>query len=131
MQTTFYPAQIMSHLLNPLNTGRMEVDNKTIFMADIGDIAKSIKIDLYFKIDNGIITEISYLVYGNGYIIAALSHLSVELKGVRFTQAMNYSMHNLANKLEIPVNIIPNLKLIKQAIDDIIKQYLVVNPVFK
>jgi NifU-like protein involved in Fe-S cluster formation len=128
MQTSFYPEQIMCHLLTPLNTGRMTVDNITIFMAEIGDFSKAIKIELYFKIDNGIIRQVKYLVYGNGYIIAALSYLSAKLLGMHIKAVMSYSMSNLVNELEIPVNVLPALKLIKHGMDDIINQYLAIYP---
>lgn len=127
MQTSFYPEQIMRHLLAPQNPGKMLVDNQAVFMAEIGDITKSVKIELYFKIDNGIIEQVKYLVYGNGYIIAALSQLSAELSGLRLKSARNYSMTNLANKLEIPVAMMPVLKLIKSGLDTIVEQYLTIH----
>lgn len=124
MQYSFYPESITKYLQSPPNTGALEADGKTVFSVELGDLAKYIKIRLYLEIDDAIIKQVKYLVYGDGYIIAALSKLSEDLPGLKVTQALNYSMTNLAAHLSIPPAKSDKLKIIKNGLNAVFKQYL-------
>ena len=125
--TSFYPELVMSYLSELPNAGTLEVNNKTVYRAQAGSISKTVKIDLYIKIDNDIIKQVKYLVYGNGYIIAALGRLSEELIGLKTHQVANYSMNKLADNLEIPIANRAKLQLIKMCLESIIEQYKAFN----
>lgn len=124
MQESFYPPVIMQYLENLPNGGTMPVDNAEVFCAELGTIAKKIVIKLYMAVTDGIINKITYLVFGNGYVIAALGRVSEDLPGMKVKQALNYSISNLGKELEIPVPEQNKLKLIKQGIDQVVQQYL-------
>lgn len=119
----FYNAAIMHYLDLLPNSGALNIDNQSVFMAECGSVDRGTKIKLYIKINNDIIERAKYLVYGDGYIIAALGLLSEELPGLKLNQAAQFSMGYLAEKLSIPQDKTNNLKIIKQAIDNIMKQY--------
>lgn len=119
----FYSEKVMHYLHSLPNSGVLNVDNKSIFMAEKGSLAAGIKIKLYIKIKSGIIQTVKYLVYGDSYTIAALAMLSEQLVGVKTNRAINYNFETIINTLGLPQTFSSNLKLIKSAIVDIMNQY--------
>jgi len=113
----------MNYLRVLPNSGAMNVNNKSIFMAERGNIESGVKIKLYSEIKNGIIERVKYLVYGDGYVIAALGAMSQALQGQKIAQAAHYSFSKVAEELSIPVAKTNNIKLIKEALDNILFQY--------
>lgn len=124
MKYSYYSDRIMHYLTYLPNAGERQVDNKTIFFSEIGDVTKHLKIKLYIEFDDAIIKRVNYLVYGDGYIIAALGKLSEDLCGLRSKQALNYSFSDLADYLTIPQSKLEQLKLIKNCLNKVISQNL-------
>lgn len=119
----FYSEKVMNYLLNPPNTGRLDVDNNTVCMAKAVDNSKNLVIELYSKIENNKILDFKYLIFGDGYCIACLAKLSEDIIGCNIKQAQNYSMSNLAKELDIPQAKLNKLKVIKQCLDNLLEQY--------
>lgn len=122
-QQSFYPEAIMDYVRRLPNSGALNVDNKTVFLAEVGDIQAGVKIKLYIKINNAIIERVKYLVYGDGYMIALLGALSEQLIGLKISNATGLSLTHLAQQLSVPQGKISSLKIIKQAIENILLQY--------
>ena len=122
-QSSFYPEPIMNYLRVLPNSGALNVDNNSVFMAQVGDIELGVKIKLYIEIKSDIITRVKYLVYGDGYIIAALGLMSEELPGMKISRATNYSLTKVTTSLTIPVAKNNQIKLLKEALENILIQY--------
>jgi len=126
MQTSFYPEKIMYYLENMPNAGSIDdlnIDNQLLYIAKVGSSDKGAQISLYIQIDNNaIIQKLKYLVYGDGYIIAALGKLSEDLPGKKLKTLANFSINKLAEDLDIPMTYIKNLSIIKQAFENILEQ---------
>lgn len=123
MQQSYYPEQIMNYLISLPNSGKLVVNNNDTFSVSAGDITKGVVITLYCQINDGIITKLTYQVYGNGYMIAALGRMTEELVGQKVKQMLNYSLSNLVRDLEIPHTLNNKLKFIKQCLDEIHEKY--------
>lgn len=124
MQISYYPENVMNYLLNPVNTGALDIDDSSVYSAEIGSLDKGLIIKLYLKIEDGIIRKVNYLVYADGYMIASLGRLSEDLANKKVKQALNYSTNNLVNELEIPQGKQAKLKLVKQCLELVINKYL-------
>ncbi len=127
MQESFYSEKIMWYLLNLPNSGAIpedKIDNKTVFSDEVGGLDKGLVVKLFLEIESKSdkIKKISYLVYGDGYIIAALGKLSEDLAGQKIKQALGYSMASLSKELDIPPAKVNNLKLIKNCLDKLISK---------
>lgn len=89
---------ILKHFEQPLNTG--VVYNAT-HIAMIGDMSSKSCIKLTAKVENNIIVDIKYKVYGGVALIACLSLLTQLLKGKTIQQALCLKSLDLSEMLHL------------------------------
>jgi nitrogen fixation NifU-like protein len=91
-----YSKQIMDHFLHPRNVGKIE--DATAY-AKVGDPSCGDYIVLFLKLDDNIISDIKYLVYGCAGAIATSSALSELVKGKTVEYALNVTDDDVVNYL--------------------------------
>lgn len=80
-----YTEQVMDHFMNPRNMGEMEDANGvgTVGNAKCGDIMR-----IYIKVENDIITDVSFKTFGCGAAIATSSKATELVKGKTIDEAL-------------------------------------------
>ena len=123
MQISYYPKEVMHYLQTLPNSGVLPIESSSVIWGQDGDVSKGLKIRLYLDVDNGTIKDLRYLVYGNGYFVAAVAKISEVLRGLTLKQAANYNFNKLYENLGIPANKINDFKVITKLLNNIILQY--------
>ncbi|MBP9722144.1 MAG: iron-sulfur cluster assembly scaffold protein [Gammaproteobacteria bacterium] len=123
-QQSYYSTEVMGYLQALPNSGALNIDHKSVFMAEVGSLDIGVKIKLYIKINSDIIQEVKYLVYGDSFTIATLGYLSEQLPGLKLSRATNFSFNQAIEQLSIPQTKLNELKIIKTAINNIAEQYI-------
>lgn len=80
-----YTEQVMDHFMNPRNMGEMEDANGvgTVGNAKCGDIMR-----IYIKVENDVITDVSFKTFGCGAAIATSSKATELVKGKTIDEAL-------------------------------------------
>ena len=80
-----YTEQVMDHFMNPRNMGEMEDASGvgTVGNAKCGDIMR-----IYIKVENDIITDVSFKTFGCGAAIATSSKATELVKGKTIDEAL-------------------------------------------
>jgi nitrogen fixation NifU-like protein len=115
-----YSEKVMDHFMNPRNVGEMkdadgvgEVGNPTC-----GDLMK-----IFIKVENNVITDITFQTFGCGAAIATSSMITELAKGKTIEEALKLTRDDVADEL----NGLPPVKMhcsnlsadaLKAAIDD-------------
>jgi nitrogen fixation NifU-like protein len=80
-----YTEKVMDHFSNPRNVGTMEHPNVVV---KVGDPGCGDAVLIFLKIDDDIITDVKYKVYGCGAAIATSSMASTLIKGKTLVEAL-------------------------------------------
>ena len=80
-----YTEQVMDHVMNPRNMGEMENPDGvgTVGNAKCGDIMR-----IYIKVENDVITDVSFKTFGCGAAIATSSKATELVKGKTIDEAL-------------------------------------------
>ena len=80
-----YTEQVMDHFMNPRNMGEMENADGvgTVGNAKCGDIMR-----IYIKVENDVITDVSFKTFGCGAAIATSSKATELVKGKTIEEAL-------------------------------------------
>ena len=80
-----YTQQVMDHFMNPRNMGEMENADGvgTVGNAKCGDIMR-----IYIKVENDVITDVSFKTFGCGAAIATSSKATELVKGKTIEEAL-------------------------------------------
>ena len=80
-----YTEQVMDHFMNPRNMGEMENADGvgTVGNAKCGDIMR-----IYIKVENDVITDVSFKTFGCGAAIATSSKATELVKGKTIDEAL-------------------------------------------
>ena len=80
-----YTEQVMDHFMNPRNMGEMENPDGvgTVGNAKCGDIMR-----IYIKVENDVITDVSFKTFGCGAAIATSSKATELVKGKTIDEAL-------------------------------------------
>lgn len=80
-----YTEQVMDHFMNPRNMGEMEDANGvgTVGNAKCGDIMR-----IYIKVENDVITDVTFKTFGCGAAIATSSKATELVKGKTIDEAL-------------------------------------------
>jgi len=93
---SLYSEKVMEHFRNPRNVGDMENPDGTGHVGNpiCGDI-----MELYIKVDNGIITDAKFKTFGCGAAIATSSMVTEIVKGKTIDEALKISNQAVAEAL--------------------------------
>ena len=80
-----YTAKVMDHFSNPRNVGQIEHPNVVV---KVGDPGCGDAVLIFLKIDDDVITDVKYKVYGCGAAIASTSMASTMVKGKTLDEAL-------------------------------------------
>ena len=93
---SMYSEEVMDHFRNPRNVGEMESPDGTGYVGNpvCGDI-----MELYIKVDDGIITDAKFKTFGCGAAIATSSMVTEIVKGKTIDEALAISNQTVAEAL--------------------------------
>lgn len=91
-----YTDKVMDHFSNPRNVG--QIDNPNV-VVKVGDPGCGDAVLIFLKIENDIIVDIKYRVYGCGAAIATTSMASTLVKGKTLTDALEVTDERVAEAL--------------------------------
>ncbi len=91
-----YSSKLMDYFLNPRNVG--EIENPS-GRGKVGNIICGDIMELYLKIDNGIITDAKFKTLGCGAAIATSSMVTEMVKGKSVDEALKVSNKAVAQAL--------------------------------
>ncbi|MCD6527178.1 MAG: iron-sulfur cluster assembly scaffold protein [Desulfuromonas sp.] len=91
-----YTDKVMEHFSNPRNVGQIENPNVVV---KVGDPGCGDAVLIFLKIDNNIITDIKYKVYGCGAAIATTSMASTMVMGKSLDEALEVTDEKVAGAL--------------------------------
>ncbi len=118
-----YSDKVIEHFMCPQNSYTMpDADAEGSF----GDITCGDFLQMYIKVNNNIITEISYLIFGCSAAIATSSMTSVLAKGKNIEEALKITEDDIVEALDgLPDNKVHcsvlGVKALRNAIDNYIK----------
>lgn len=116
-----YSEKVMEHFANPRNVGELETANAVgeVGNAKCGDIMK-----IYMKIENDIITDVSFKTFGCGAAVATSSMATELVKGKTLKEALNITNKAVTEALDgLPNEKIHCSVLAEQAIRAAITDY--------
>jgi len=116
-----YSDKVMEHFANPRNVGEIETANAVgeVGNAKCGDIMK-----IYMKIENDIITDVSFKTFGCGAAVATSSMATELVKGKTVKEALNITNKAVTEALDgLPSEKIHCSVLAEQAIRAAITDY--------
>ena len=91
-----YTDKVMDHFSNPRNVGQIEHPNVVV---KVGDPGCGDAVLIFLKIDNDIITDVKYKVYGCGAAIATTSMASTMIIGKSLDEALEVTDDTVAEAL--------------------------------
>ncbi len=117
---SLYSEKVMEHFKNPRNVGEIENPDGTGHVGNpvCGDI-----MELYIRVNDGVITDAKFKTFGCGAAIATSSMVTEMVKGKTIEEALEISNHAVAEALDG----LPPIKMhcsvlaeeaLKSAIDD-------------
>ena len=116
-----YSEKVMDHFRNPRNVGVLEDANGIgeVGNAKCGDIMK-----IYLKIEDDIISDVSFETFGCGSAIASSSMATEMIKGKSIADAMALTNKAVAEALEgLPAHKLHCSVLAEEAIKSALKDY--------
>ena len=116
-----YSEKVMEHFANPRNVGELNEYNAVgeVGNAKCGDIMK-----IYMKIENDIITDVSFKTFGCGAAVATSSMATELVKGKTIKEALNITNKAVTEALDgLPSEKIHCSVLAEQAIRAAITDY--------
>ncbi|MEA3465724.1 MAG: iron-sulfur cluster assembly scaffold protein [Thermodesulfobacteriota bacterium] len=91
-----YTDKVMDHFSNPRNVGQIEHPNVVV---KVGDPGCGDAVLIFLKIDDDVITDVKYKVYGCGAAIASTSMASTMVKGKTLEEALLLTDEKVAEAL--------------------------------
>lgn len=117
-----YTDKVMDHFSNPRNVGQIEHPNVVV---KVGDPGCGDAVLIFLKIDNNIITDVKYKVYGCGAAIATTSMASTMVMGRSLDEALEVTDDTVAEALGgLPENKMHCSNLAATAIRAAVTRYL-------
>lgn len=116
-----YSEKVMDHFQNPRNLGKMENADGIgeVGNAKCGDIMK-----MYIKVENDIITDVSFNTFGCGSAIASSSMATEMIKGKPISEALELTNKAVAEALDgLPVHKMHCSVLAEEAVRAAVKDY--------
>ena len=116
-----YSEKVMDHFQNPRNVGKMEDADGIgeVGNAKCGDIMK-----MYIKVENDIITDVSFNTFGCGSAIASSSMATEMIKGKPISEALALTNKAVAEALDgLPAHKIHCSVLAEEAVRAAVKDY--------
>ena len=121
-----YSEKVLDHFSNPRNVGEIEKADGvgTVGNAKCGDIMQ-----MYLKVDNGIITDVKFKTFGCGAAIATSSMVTEMVKGKTLEEALRVSNEAVAEALDgLPPVKMHCSNLAADAVHAAIKDYIAKHP---
>ena len=116
-----YSEKVMDHFQNPRNVGKMEDADGIgeVGNAKCGDIMK-----MYIKVENDIITDVSFNTFGCGSAIASSSMATEMIKGKPISEALALTNKAVAEALDgLPAHKMHCSVLAEEAVGAAVKDY--------
>ncbi len=116
-----YSEKVMDHFRNPRNLGKMEDADGVgeVGNAKCGDIMK-----IYIKVENDIITDVSFNTFGCGSAIASSSMATEMIKGKPISEALELTNRAVAEALDgLPAHKMHCSVLAEEAVRAAVKDY--------
>lgn len=116
-----YSEKVMDHFKNPRNLGKMEDADGVgeVGNAKCGDIMK-----MYIKVENDIITDVSFNTFGCGSAIASSSMATEMIKGKPISEALELTNKAVAEALDgLPPHKMHCSVLAEEAVRAAVKDY--------
>ena len=116
-----YSEKVMDHFQNPRNVGKMEDADGIgeVGNAKCGDIMK-----MYIKVENDIITDVSFNTFGCGSAIASSSMATEMIKGKPISEALALTNKAVAEALDgLPAHKMHCSVLAEEAVRAAVKNY--------
>ena len=116
-----YSEKVMDHFKNPRNVGKMEDADGVgeVGNAVCGDIMR-----MYIKVENDIITDVSFNTFGCGSAIATSSMATELIKGKPISEALTLSNKAVVEALDgLPANKLHCSVLAEEAVKAAVKDY--------
>ena len=116
-----YSEKVMDHFKNPRNLGKMEDADGIgeVGNAKCGDIMK-----MYIKVENDIITDVSFNTFGCGSAIASSSMATEMIKGKPISEALELTNKAVAEALDgLPPHKMHCSVLAEEAVRAAVKDY--------
>lgn len=117
-----YSNKVIEHFMTPRNVGTMgDSDGKGTY----GDPGCGDSLTIYIKVEDNIIEDISFLVFGCTASVATSSMTTVLAKGKTIEEALEIKEEDIVDALDgLPENKLHCSNLGVQALRDAIKDYL-------
>ena len=118
---SLYSEKVMDHFRNPRNLGKMENPDGIgeVGNAKCGDIMR-----MYIKVDDGIITDVSFITFGCGSAIASSSMATEMIKGMPIEDALELSNKAVTEALDgLPAHKLHCSVLAEEAVRAAVKDY--------
>ena len=119
---SLYSEKVMEHFRNPRNVGEMENPDGVGYVGNpvCGDI-----MELYIKVNDGIIVDAKFKTFGCGAAIATSSMVTEMVKGKRIEEALKISNKAVAEALDgLPPVKMHCSALAEEALKSAIEDYL-------
>ncbi|NLD51832.1 MAG: Fe-S cluster assembly scaffold protein NifU [Clostridiales bacterium] len=116
-----YSEKVLDHFANPRNVGEiLKADGVgTVGNAKCGDIMQ-----MYLKVDNGVITDVKFKTFGCGAAIATSSMATEMVKGKTIEEALQLTNKAVADALDgLPAQKVHCSLLAEEAIHAAIEDY--------
>ncbi len=116
-----YSDKVMDHFEHPRNVGKMEDADGIgeVGNAKCGDIMR-----MYLKVDDGIISDVSFITFGCGSAIASSSMATEMIKGKPLSEALSLTNKAVAEALDgLPAYKMHCSVLAEEAVKAAIKDY--------
>lgn len=116
-----YSEKVMDHFQHPRNVGKMEDADGVgeVGNAKCGDIMK-----MYIKVENDIITDVSFNTFGCGSAIASSSMATEMIKGKPISEALELTNKAVAEALDgLPAHKMHCSVLAEEAVRAAVKDY--------
>lgn len=92
-----YSGKVMDHFTNPQNVGELENANG---IGEVGNVKCGDIMRMYIRVDNDIITDVSFKTFGCGSAIATSSMATELVKGKTIEQALKLTNQAVAEALD-------------------------------
>ena len=118
---SLYSEKVMDHFRNPRNMGKMEDPDGIgeVGNAKCGDIMR-----MYIKVEDGIITDVSFITFGCASAIASSSMATEMIKGMPIEEALALSNRAVTEALDgLPAHKLHCSVLAEEAVRAAVKDY--------
>ena len=116
-----YSEKVMDHFANPRNVGEIENADG---VGEVGNAKCGEILQMYLKIDNGIITDAKFKTFGCGAAIATSSIATEMIKGKPLTEAIKLTNKAVVEALDgLPAQKIHCSVLAEQAMKSAVSDY--------